>query len=89
MEKIYQRREDIVTADMNGETVMMDIVTGKYYNLGAVGGSIWEKLDQPLGLSTLVERLTAEYEVSAEQCVQDVQPFLDKMVELGLVLVRE
>lgn len=82
----YVRRADIVTADMNGETVLMDIATGKYYNLGEVGGSILAKLEQPLTFSELVEKLTAEYEVSAAQCAKDTRPFLMKMVELGLVV---
>lgn len=85
METTYQRKENIVTADMGGETVMMDIATGKYYNLGEVGGSIWTLLENPCTLTALVEALTKEYNVTAEQCRQDVVPFLSKMQTLGLI----
>lgn len=81
----YLRKEDILTADMNGETVMMDAEQGKYYNLGEVGGSIWTQLETPKTLEELVNALTAEYNVDPEQCRADVQPFLDKMVSIGLV----
>ena len=83
---ILSRREGLMTADMNGSAVMMDIMTGKYYNLGEVGGRIWELLEEPLTLAALVEKLTDEYDVSAEQCRTDILPFLDTLLERGLLL---
>lgn len=83
---ILSRREGLMTADMNGSAVMMDIMTGKYYNLGEIGGRIWELLEEPMTVSSLVEKLTAEYDVSAEQCRSDVAPFLDKLLERGLLV---
>lgn len=85
MDKTYQRNMTIVAADMNGETVMMDIITGKYYNIGEVGGSIWQLLENPMTLDGLVEKLTAEYAVTPEQCRADVEPFLRKMLACGLI----
>ena len=83
---LLRRREGLMTTDMNGSTVMMDIETGKYYNLGEVGGRIWELLEEPLTVAALVRKLTAEYDISAEQCRADLLPFLGKLVERGLVL---
>lgn len=81
----YQRRSDIIAADMNGEKVMMDITTGKYYNLGEVGGRIWELLENPLSNEELISKLLEEYDVSAEQCAADVAPFIEKMLSIGLI----
>ena len=83
---ILSRREGLMTADMNGSAVMMDIMTGKYYNLGQVGGRIWEILEEPMTLAALVKKLTDEYDVSAEQCRTDILPFLDTLLERGLLL---
>lgn len=83
---ILSRREGLMTADMNGSAVMMDIMTGKYYNLGQVGGRIWELLEEPMTLAALVKKLTDEYDVSAEQCRNDILPFLDTLLERGLLL---
>lgn len=82
---ILSRRAGLMTADMNGSAVMMDIMSGKYYNLGAVGGRIWELLEQPMTVTALVEKLTAEYDVSAEQCRADIEPFLKTLLERGLL----
>ena len=37
---VLSRRAGLMTTDMNGSVVMMDMKTGKYYNLGTVGGRI-------------------------------------------------
>lgn len=83
---ILSRREGLMTADMNGSAVMMDIMTGKYYNLGQIGGRIWEILEEPMTVAALVKKLTDEYDVSAEQCRSDILPFLDTLLERGLLL---
>lgn len=83
------RKMGIMTADMNGATVMLDIETGKYFNLGEVGGRIWELLEAPMSMETLVEKLMQEYDVTKEQCMKDVEPFLAKMLERGLVVACE
>ena len=83
---VLTRRAGLMTADMNGSAVMMDIMTGKYYNLGQVGGRIWEILEEPMTVAALVEKLTDEYDVSAAQCRSDILPFLDTLLERGLLL---
>ena len=83
---ILSRREGLMTADMNGSAVMMDIMTGKYYNLGQIGGRIWEILEEPMTVAALVEKLTDEYDVTAAQCRADIAPFLNTLLERGLLL---
>lgn len=89
MNKIYQRKSGVMAADMNGETVMMDIQTAAYYNIGSVGGDIWKFMEKPLSKAELVNCLIAEYDVSAEQCAEDIQPFLDEMVSTGLLICKD
>ena len=83
---VLSRREGLMTADMNGSAVMMDIMTGKYYNLGEIGGHIWELLEEPMTLTALIEKLTAEYDVTPKQCRADMLPFLEKLLERGLLV---
>ena len=83
---ILSRRSGLMTADMNGSAVMMDIMTGKYYNLGAVGGRIWKILEEPMTVTALVGKLTDEYDVSASQCRADIEPFLNTLLERGLLV---
>lgn len=82
---VLKRKAGILTADMDGSKVMMDIETGKYYNLGETGGAVWELLEGPMTLESLVDRLIREYNVSRETCMADVQSFLGALMERGLI----
>lgn len=81
-----KRKEGIMTADMKGSAVMLDIETGKYYNLGEVGGEIWMLLEKQKTVGELLDALTKSYNVSREQCRRDTLPFLEVLVKRGLLL---
>ena len=83
---VLKRKSGLMTANMNGSAVMMDIATGKYYNLGETGGRIWELLESPATISDLVQALTAEYDVDQAQCKADVLTFLQQLVDRGLLI---
>jgi DNA-directed RNA polymerase delta subunit len=85
--KTFIRNEEVIEAEIDGEKVMMDIESGHYYGLDTVAGQIWQLLEQPMNLSQLVETLTAEFEVSAEQCQNDIAPFLEDLEKNGLISV--
>ena len=83
---VLKRKSGLMTANMNGSAVMMDIATGKYYNLGETGGRIWELLEVPSTISNLVLALTAEYDVDQSQCKAEVMTFLQQLVDRGLLI---
>ena len=86
-DKVMQR-EDLVAADMGDETVMMDIMSGKYFKLSEVGGSIWNKIEQPKLVSDLITALLEEYDVSEEECTKQTIEFLTQLVDKGIVVVE-
>ncbi len=79
-------RSDTVTAtELDGETVMMSVESGKYYHLDAVGTDIWKVLDRPSSLDGIVSHLLSLYSVSEEQCRVDTLEFLDTLLAGGVV----
>ena len=83
------RNPDLLTASMDGETVMMCIETGKYYNLGSVGGEVWALLGRKMTFSQLVDALMERYNVERPKCETETSAFLRKMADQGLVLIDE
>jgi hypothetical protein len=73
---------------MNGEKVMLCMESGKYFNLGEIGGRIWELLAQPTSVPTLVSRLVSEYDIESDICELQVSLFLQQMESEGLVQVK-
>ncbi|OAB46214.1 lasso peptide biosynthesis PqqD family chaperone [Paenibacillus glacialis] len=80
--------EGFLVSEMDGEKVMLSIENGKYYNLGQIGGRIWELVTSPLSTTGIVEQLMMEYEIEHDVCEQQVYTFLHQLAAEGLIQVR-
>ena len=87
MNTIVEKRPGLIATDMDGEKVMLNIETGKYFGLDAVGSSIWELLENRRSLREIVEQLQQEYEVDEQTCLNDVASFLDTLHSRGLIQI--
>lgn len=76
----------LLASNMDEEKVMMSIESGKYYNLGSVGGRIWELIESPVSVRRLIESLTAEYEIDPDTCAEQVLDFLHSMQAEKLIV---
>ena len=82
------RVQNLLSTELDQETVLMSIDAGAYYGLEGPARSIWEILETPLTFSALVDRLVEEYQVSPETCAADVEGFLSEMEREGLLRVE-
>ena len=82
---IVQSQGNIVS-DMDGEKVMLSVKNGKYYNLGEIGGAIWEHLESPILISDLIIALMSEYDVNETECEEQVLSFLNLLAMENLIL---
>jgi len=71
------RVQNLLSTELDQETVLMSIDAGAYYGLEGPARSIWEILETPLTFSALVDRLVEEYRVSPETCAADLQRFVE------------
>lgn len=76
-----------IVSDMGREKVMLSISNGKYYNLGAIGGAIWDCIQEPVEVGEVVRRLTGEYDVDPTVCEEHVISFLDSLSREGIISV--
>jgi hypothetical protein len=79
--------EGLIVSDMNGEKVMLSIENGKYYNLGEVGGYIWDRIKKPILIKDIIKNLILEYRVEKVTCKNDVLQFLNLLFEQDLIRV--
>lgn len=77
--------EGNIVSDMDGEKVMLSVHNGKYYNLGEIGGRIWDLLELPTPVSDLVTSLVSEYDVERVQCEAQVISFLEGLLAEGII----
>jgi Coenzyme PQQ synthesis protein D (PqqD) len=65
---IVKRQGDWLSAKVGDELVMMNAEKGNYIGLSEIGARIWDLIETPQNVETLLTRLQQEYEVSAETC---------------------
>ena len=83
---IVEQSEGNIVSDMDGEKVMLNIKKGKYYNLGTIGGQIWDQLKLSITVNQLVENLLSEYNVQQDECESQVISFLNLLLREELII---
>lgn len=85
LSELVVQSEGYLVSEMNGEKVMLSIENGKYYNLGQIGGRVWELIESPASIQDVVDRLVTEYFIEPEDCQRQVRRFLQQLKAEGLV----
>ncbi|MBY0145876.1 lasso peptide biosynthesis PqqD family chaperone [Neobacillus niacini] len=85
METIIVQNPGNIISDMDGETVMMSIDNGKYYNLGVIGGYIWGNIEEPISIKSLISKIIDEFNVEASECEKDVFAFLEQLLNEKII----
>lgn len=78
---------DQVSAELEGEAVILGLADGVYYGLDGVGALVWERLREPRSVAELVGAVTAAFDVDAETAERDLLALLRELAERGLVEV--
>ena len=75
----------VMSRQVDDETVLLDIKSGTYFGLDGVGKKIWESVENGLDLQATVDAIVAEYDVEAARARADVLEFAADLVERGLL----
>lgn len=76
----------MVSADMDGETVMMSIEQGSYFGLRGIAPDLWNWMEKPLSVSELCDRVMEDYEVDRPTCEKDVITLLEDLQSRELII---
>ena len=85
MEIRYQQHPDLIAAQMDGETVMLSVTTGKYFALKGIGHFIWEVISQPTSIDEIVDAVSQRFDVDPAQAQNDCEKFVKDLTENNLV----
>jgi hypothetical protein len=76
----------IIHETIEGEAVMIDLVSGNYYTLGEVGTEIWSLLEQGSSRDEIVAALEERYDGDHATIEESVDAFLDELQQDELIL---
>ena len=77
--------KDVLSQEVAGETVLLDLASESYFGLDEVGTRIWQLLQEGAGREQLIDTLLDEYEVERAELERDVGQLLDGLADAGLV----
>lgn len=79
---------DVVAREVGGETILLDLASGNYFGLAAVGSRAWQLIDASgCTLGEACETLLEEYEVEREVLQRDMLALAEQLIEQKLVTV--
>jgi hypothetical protein len=84
-ETLITRNGDMLATEVDGETVLMDVATGKYFGLARTSQAIWTMLEHPIRFGVLCSRLQARYAGSPEAIAADTSRFVQHLAQQHLV----
>lgn len=81
----YCRVPGAIDAVVDGEVVVLSPVNLSYHVLDRIGARVWSLLAEPTTDDDLVATLVEQFDVESDQCRADIQPFLTRMIEIGVL----
>ncbi len=89
MTSVVAAKEAVISTDLGGEVVILNMAKGIYFGLDAVGALIWSYLQKPTRLSEVRDAILQEYEVDAAVCEADLFNLIQNLHSQALVEVDE
>lgn len=86
MDRVHVRLPPhVAVRRLDGETVLLNLQTGAYHGLDAVGTDFLSALEDHETVEAAADDLAGRYEVSTERVRKDIQRFCEGMRERGLM----
>jgi len=79
--------EDVLISDIEGESVLLNVNSERYFGLDEVGTRMLSVLTASNSIQTAYEALLEEYEVEDEKLRHDLADLVDRLVDQGLLEV--
>ena len=79
---------DVISQEVSGETVILDLNSENYFGLDEVGTRIWQLIEEKGNLQAIFDQLLTEYDVGEAQLLEDLEALLDQVADIGLVSLK-
>lgn len=82
---VFNRTQESISTEIEGETVILNMESGKYCGLNEVGTAIWQHLEHQTTFAELKSKILEEFDVSEEQCAEHLLGFLNELAANKLI----
>jgi hypothetical protein len=77
--------DDVVFQQLDDEAVLLNLASGAYFGLNAVGTRMWQLIGEHRSLGTVLDTLAREYEVDRGVLERDLLELVERLRTKGLV----
>ena len=85
---IYHLSEQVLAVETNGEYVLMDYGSGKFFGIRGAAQVLVQPLQAGMTFNAMVDLVQSHYSVDAILAETDVRKILSRLLDVGLVLDR-
>jgi hypothetical protein len=79
---------DVVWRLVEGEVVLLNVMSGQYYSLDAVGSSVWTMIPtEGMTLGALRDAALVEFDATPEQVTADLESFMERLLSTDLITI--
>lgn len=79
-------RSEVLSRELDDETVLLDLASGTYFGLNEVGASVWAMLKEEASVAEMREAIVQIYDgVTVETAAKDLAHLLGDLERRGLI----
>ncbi len=80
------RQDGLTAREVDGTLMVLDLTTSQYFGIRGSGRVVYDALAEDVDVDDLVEAVTSEYAVDEAVARADVEAFVRKLDEAGLLV---
>lgn len=77
--------QHLISTQLDGELVMMNLQNGDYLGLETSALDIWDLLSDVISFGELIQKMLELYDISEEECRRQVSLFLEQLHDNGML----
>lgn len=81
--------KEVLSREIEGETVLLNVETGIYFGLDATGTAVWNALQKKNRFGDIMKAVQDQFEVDPKTCREDLTRFISSLEKHGLLQVHE
>jgi len=81
--------EHIMTSEVDGEMVLMNVNSGEYFGLDEISSNIWRLIDGTRTFNNVISELLQLYEVDEATCKKDCRPLFARLIKIHFIKFKD
>lgn len=85
-EKYASRHPQVISQEIEDETLVLKLDSGRMGVLNSVGATVWDLMDGTRSLDDIVTQCAEVYQVDRERVEEDVKHYVQSLLERDMIV---